>query len=72
MELIIKTNNGNIKCHTETPLLVPSKCRSCQKQIYWVKTQNGKNMPIEMINNSEFQSHFVSCPQGDKWRKTNE
>ncbi len=69
MEIIVKTNTGGIKCYTDTPMLVPAKCKGCGTQIYWVKTQRGRSMPVEMINNSEFESHFARCPKADSFRK---
>jgi len=70
MELQVKTNNGSIKCFLNEPTLPdPSKCRSCGKEIYWVKTESGKNMPVEIVNDVEFVSHFSTCPQGNDWRK---
>jgi hypothetical protein len=35
-----------------------SKCRSCQGEIWWVKTKNGKNVPV----NNDGVCHFDTCP----------
>ena len=51
-------------------LSVKAKCRSCGRKIWWAKTKNGKNMPICVDEDAgEFESHFASCKQADKWRK---
>lgn len=34
-----------------------SKCRSCQEEIWWVKTKNGKNVPV----NNDGVCHFDTC-----------
>ena len=34
-----------------------SKCRSCQEEIWWVKTKNGKNVPV----NKTGVCHFDTC-----------
>lgn len=36
-----------------------SKCRSCQGEIWWVKTKNGKNVPV----NKDGVCHFDTCPE---------
>jgi len=46
-----------------------SNCKSCGQKIYWAKTKNEKQMPIEVCGLAEWQSHFVSCPKSLKWRK---
>lgn len=45
-----------------------AKCRSCGRQIWWAKTKNDKNMPINACG-AEFESHFASCPAANKFRK---
>lgn len=42
------------------------KCRSCGAEIYWVKTDKGKSMPI---NADLKKSHFATCPEHKQWRK---
>ena len=53
-------------------------CRSCKRQIIWMKTSKGKNIPVDIDEYSEGEthfnaktmtSHFATCPQSDKWRK---
>lgn len=34
-----------------------SKCRDCQELIYWIKTDAGKNMPV----NADGVCHFETC-----------
>ena len=42
-----------------------ARCRSCEAPIWWVKTERGKNMPV----NADGTSHFSSCPEANKWRR---
>jgi hypothetical protein len=53
-------------------------CRSCLKPVIWFTTMRGKKMPVdaetveandEELDLSRMVSHFVSCPDRDKWRK---
>ena len=46
-----------------------SNCKSCGRKIYWAKTKNEKQMPIEVCGLAEFQSHFASCPDASEFRK---
>jgi hypothetical protein len=36
-----------------------SKCRSCQGEIWWVKTKKGKNVPV----NKDGVCHFDTCTE---------
>ncbi len=36
-----------------------SKCRSCQAEIWWVKTKNGKNVPVDKTG----ICHFDTCTE---------
>jgi hypothetical protein len=70
-------------------------CNSCKADILWVKTVNGKSMPLDatpVVNGNIYLdeigravylgkgedatgktlyvSHFSSCPQAQKWRKS--
>ncbi len=77
-----------------------SLCRSCGQKIDWIKTERGKNMPVDpdylhwndaedgdviidasghvLTVNSKLSrpnvkgrmSHFATCPQADRWRKS--
>ena len=69
MEIEVKTRTGHIICHTEKPYLEKSKCRNCKKEIYWVKTVNGKNMPVSIGSMNEYISHFADCPAANEFRK---
>ena len=40
-------------------------CKSCRSAIYWVKTENGKNMPI----NTDGTPHWATCPNAREFRK---
>lgn len=55
-----------------------TRCRSCNKQIVFLKTRNGKNMPVDAdsvepeddeLDLSRHVSHFRTCPNADKHRK---
>lgn len=64
---------------------VVAQCRSCGAEIVWLKTQAGKNMPVdrkrldggdaaEDVHRWKFDrdrhvSHFSSCPNGEQHRK---
>lgn len=69
MEIEIKTSHGFIKGYTEKPYLEKANCRSCKEEIYWIKTKNGKNMPVSMGMMNEYISHFATCPAANKFRK---
>ena len=55
------------------------KCKSCDKEIVFLKTKNGKNIPVnrETIQGKEtvfdvakgHVPHFADCPQSKEWRK---
>ena len=54
-------------------------CKSCNTEIVWLKTKNGKNMPVnaDTIQGKEtiydhkigHISHFSTCKDADKFRK---
>lgn len=60
-----------------------SVCRSCGTRITWVKTKNGKNMPVDYdkdfddVGGCEVQefdsdrmvSHFATCPNANEHRR---
>lgn len=55
-----------------------SECRSCGASIVWLKTEAGKNMPVdadtvdegdEEFDNDKHVSHFATCPNSDKHRR---
>ena len=54
-----------------------SLCRFCGQHIKWIKTKNGKNMPLDPIGIDEgdilydrdkHSSHWDTCPKRDKAR----
>lgn len=59
-----------------------SECRSCRHTpLYWITTKKGKKMLVDChagtgcVAPSEERpgrgvSHFIACPQRNKWRKT--
>lgn len=55
-----------------------TRCRSCNKQIVFLKTRNGKAMPVDAdtvepsdqeFDQQRHKSHFASCPKADKHRR---
>jgi hypothetical protein len=60
-------------------------CRGCNARVEWVRTQNGKHMPVDWplhplathedltgqlwVDIDAAQSHFVTCPQADTFRR---
>jgi hypothetical protein len=59
------------------------ECRSCKAPIYWVTTASGKKMPVDRGAEQKvlmrdgvahvervFQSHFVSCPDAARHRRS--
>lgn len=59
-----------------------TRCRSCQAEIVWARTVNGKPMPLDAAAVSVFVveegvarmvkghvSHFATCPNGPAHRK---
>jgi predicted RNA-binding Zn-ribbon protein involved in translation (DUF1610 family) len=55
-----------------------SECKSCGAEIIWLKTVNGKNIPVdaetcsskdELFDPDNMTAHFVTCPEADEWRK---
>lgn len=41
-----------------------AKCRSCGAPIWWIKTKNGKNIPLDYNGDA----HFSTCPHADQRR----
>jgi len=65
------------------PLGTPvTKCRSCGADICWVTTgatakKPGRMMPVNVagaeknvLGEAEGESHFATCPDADRWRKS--
>lgn len=57
---------------------IVARCRSCDARILWMKTDRGKNMPVdwdehsvgkERFNPKTMTSHFATCPNADTHRK---
>lgn len=62
--------------------MAESKCRSCDARIVWLKTQKGKNMPVDWTEDAQVDadagrvfdfnehiSHFKTCPDADQHRR---
>ena len=45
-----------------------SQCKACGQKIYWAETKNGKQMPINACGLCEWESHFATCPEANKFR----
>lgn len=61
------------------------ECRSCQAEIVWMKTESGKNIPVnpvpstpdrfspkyteDVFDPERHESHFATCPNADRHRK---
>lgn len=43
----------------------PARCRGCQAQIFWIKMESGKNMPVD----PDGISHFATCVKAAQFRK---
>ena len=43
--------------------LEPKPCRSCEADVYWIRTEKGKPMPLD----EDGTPHFATCPQGKAW-----
>jgi hypothetical protein len=41
-----------------------SACRGCRVIVMWVKTREGRRMPV----NADGTSHFATCPKADQFR----
>lgn len=42
----------------------PARCRGCKAVIFWIKTERGRNMPVD----PDGTSHFANCPDADRFR----
>jgi len=50
------------KVDTDAP---SSRCKSCKAEVWWIRTFNGRMMPV----NRDGTSHFANCPQANQWRE---
>jgi len=60
-------------------MLKITQCKSCGAEIVWMKTQRGKNIPVdaetiddkgaEVFDPDTMTTHFETCPDAYKWRK---
>jgi len=60
------------------PKHTPGTCRSCGREIVWMKTKNGKNIPVnaetwepgdELFEPGRHVAHFADCPNADQHRR---
>jgi hypothetical protein len=77
---LMKMHEAKIEADTGHKHLQLTRCRSCQRGIVWLKTESGKNMPVDADTFTQGQphvfnadlghiSHFATCPNADEWRK---
>jgi hypothetical protein len=54
------------------------RCSSCRARIIWLKTERGKNMPVDadtvdpeddIFDPEVHTSHFATCPNANQHRK---
>ena len=54
------------------------RCRTCGATIHWLKTDAGRDMPVDppgvepadtLFDFKRHVSHFATCPQADRHRK---
>lgn len=52
-----------------------TKCKSCEKLITWLRTEKGKQMPVDgatkdpVYNPRKHKSHWDTCTDADRFRK---
>jgi len=44
---------------------VPSRCKACKKMIFYVRTKQGKWMPL----NPDGEPHWASCPKAKEFKR---
>jgi len=45
------------------------KCKTCNANVWWTVTANGKNMMVNHDEPHKNESHFITCPQRAQHRK---
>lgn len=43
-------------------------CRGCRVRIQWWKTPLGRNIPMDVDEDGNVQSHWASCPKAKDFR----
>lgn len=43
----------------------PAPCKGCKAWIYWVKTKNGKNMPVD----EDGTPHWATCTKAKDFKR---
>jgi len=46
-----------------------TKCKKCEKKIWFGATKNNRLMPISQNEDGEYQSHFSDCEFAKSFRK---
>ena len=54
---------------TALPYTIPPgtklcRCLGCNKHIYWIKTERGASMPVDV----DGMPHWATCPEADRFR----
>lgn len=68
MLIKVKIASGEIDVFTDKPYLEKRFCKACRMPIYWVKTTNGKWMPICEDKDGTFVSHHSNCKNVNQFR----
>ena len=50
-----RDNAASILRHTAQP----GRCRGCKAEIFWLRHNNGKNVPYD----ADGMNHFITCPE---------
>ncbi len=67
-EIEVMTDRGNTYTVVGGEL---AACKSCGEPIIWCITRKGKKMPVDVPDDDgPTTSHFATCKDADKWRKT--
>ena len=72
MKIKLKTNQGYQTIDTPTFEMGVCKYPECRKIIFWIRTKNGKSMPVSRLRNGDLVPHWFDCPGAKKFRKKNE
>ncbi len=43
-------------------------CKGCRAWIAFVKTEDGKNMPVEAMGDARGEPHWIRCPQSKEFK----
>jgi len=72
---VLKIERGRMPAWLESADPKLDACKRCADKIFWGKTRNGKNIPLNVPSktddeNSElYVSHFATCSFAEEFRK---